>query len=72
MKTIRIITLVLIALLLLVGMLLSEGGQRQGIGTPESVAVQAVSELDLVLPEWEPLLLEGDDFFQLSRVAWNS
>jgi hypothetical protein len=72
MKTMRKITLVLKALLLVVGMLLSAGGPRQApAALLENGAVQVANKLDFDLPEWEPLPLEGDEFFQFSRVAWN-
>ena len=73
MKTIRKIKLLLIAMVLIAGMLLSFGGQHQSASAaPFSDAVQMAQELDLDAPEGAPLLLEGEEFFQFSRVAWNS
>lgn len=73
MKIIRIITLVLIVLLLIAGMLLSSGGLRQATAAPlESGGFQMVDEMEIEVPEWGPVPLDGDWGGGQDCVAWNS
>jgi cell division protein FtsL len=73
MKTIRKITLVLIVLVLVAAMLVGISGHHQmAVATPQNGATQVAQELEIDVPEWGPILLEGDEFDVFNRVAWNS